>query len=251
MNLTRLPAPGHPWRHVRLSVKQFSALRIAAVVGVTALLPSLVQALPPECGSLRTHYGPFDYTKDRSKLGIVENYHFMPEVEALIPSKLYSLGGSFDYTLKAFPNHHRALAALSNYGLRLKSEQPERTTYTITCFFERAIAFKQDDLIVRMLYASYLGKTNRSAAAEQQLQVVVAQDPQSPLTLHNLGLLYFALARYDRALEFAHKAMAKGFIRTDLMDLLKSKGQWKDPPMDAVPSESAASVPAASSAAVR
>lgn len=220
---------------------------------LAAMLPATVQALPAQCGSLKTHYGPFDYTTDRPKLPIVESYHFMPEVESLIESKAYSLGGSFDYTLKAFPNHHRALAALSRYGLRLNSDQPERTSVTITCFFERAVAFRPEDLIVRMLYASYLAKTKRKAAAETQLDFVVARNPNSPLTQHNLGLMYFELGRYDRALAQAHKAMAMGMARTDLKDLLVSAGQWQEQVVAASPAASAASdtAPAASAAAAR
>lgn len=221
------------------------------LMGLVALLPGNAKALAPECGSLSTHYGPFDYRTDRNKLRIVEDYHFMPAVESLIPSKAYSLGGSFDYTLKAFPNHHRALAALSRYGLQQKTEKPERTSFTISCFFERAIAFKHDDMIVRMLYASYLGKINRAADAEQQLEVVAKQEALSPITLYNLGLIYFELARYDRSLEFAHKAMASGMPRTDLMEQLKGKGQWKDPAVDAAPPASAADAQPASSSAGR
>ena len=67
------------------------------------------------CGPLETGgYGPYDYTNPihfREKLPIVEGAHFDAGVESLrghLKKNAGTLDGDLDYTLRAFPNHHRA-----------------------------------------------------------------------------------------------------------------------------------------------
>jgi tetratricopeptide (TPR) repeat protein len=236
-----------------------SAIRIELMMAslMLAFATAAPAAIPTSCGTLATHYGPYDYRTDRNKLGIVESYHFGPEVEALVPSKQHPVGGQLSYTLHAFPNHHRALNALARFGYQQQSEQPYRLPYTITCFFERAIEFRPDDPVVRMLFASYLGRTKRPELAAQQLDMVRKQEHDNPLTVYNLGLLYAEIGRYDQALVQAHLAMQQGDPRVDLKNLLVAKGQWSDPPAlpasapDAAASEPAAAASAPESAASR
>lgn len=65
-------------------------------------------------------YGPFDYTSptDRKHLGIVEHYHFTSDVEHLRKGASGSIALDLDYTLRAFPNHHRALNAMMTFQLQ-------------------------------------------------------------------------------------------------------------------------------------
>lgn len=75
----------------------------------------------PACGSLENAYGPFDYTNPddfKNKLPLVEIAHFTPKVEGLMGGKSGYLWGDLDYTLRAFPNHHRALYAFVRYEIR-------------------------------------------------------------------------------------------------------------------------------------
>ena len=69
------------------------------------------------CSGSRQGYGPYDYTDPRTRKGgkdaplsLVERYHFTPDVENLVGGNT-SLGpeGDLNYTITAFPNHHRAL----------------------------------------------------------------------------------------------------------------------------------------------
>lgn len=81
----------------------------------------------PPCGDLANAYGPFDYTnpEHRSKnLGVVERFHFTLEVESLIRGKSSYIWGDLDYTLRAFPNHHRALYAFARYEIRERQKKP-------------------------------------------------------------------------------------------------------------------------------
>jgi tetratricopeptide (TPR) repeat protein len=193
--------------------------------------PVLAQVVPG-CGSLSSEgqYGPYDYRSDRDKLPIVLNAHFTPEVEALIRGKSGTLGGDIDYTLRAIPNNHRALIAMMRLGEKEKTPQPRGSRYTIACWFERAVAFRPDDSVVRMIYSSYLSTNGREADANAQLELAAAQAKDNPLTHYNIGLHYFDMKNYDKALTHAHKAMSLGFPRTELSDQLRQAGKWTELP---------------------
>jgi len=90
-------------------------------------------------------------------------------VETLTQGMTGSLGGDISYTLEHFPNHHRALASMARLGLRLKSAQPVGARYTVSCFFERAIAFAPHDVTARMVYGNYLLAMGQDATALEQL----------------------------------------------------------------------------------
>jgi len=183
------------------------------------------------CGDLGNAYGPFDYRTDRHKLGIVEQFHFTPEVEALIRGKSSPIvGNDLDYTLRAFPNHHRALAALTRHGQRTKSPQPAGLRYPVDCYFERAVRFRPDDTTVRILLAGHLFRTGRTDEALVQLRVAGEAASTNGFTHYNIGLAYFDMKRYDKALEHAHRAMQLGFVeRQELKKQLEGIGRWVEP----------------------
>lgn len=186
----------------------------------------------PGCGTLRSEgqYGPFDYRTDRAQLPIVLNSHFTPEVEALIRGKTSGTpGGDIDYTLRAIPNNHRALISMMRLGERDKTPQPRGSRYTVQCWFERAIVFTPDDSIVRMIYSTYLSDKGRDAEANAQLELATSYARDNAFTHFNIGLHYFKLKNYDKALTQAHAAMALGFTQTELADQLRSIGQWVEP----------------------
>ncbi len=193
-----------------------------------------------DCGTLNTHYGPFDYRTDRGKLPIVEQYHFTPKVEMLLGgiSTTYA-EGDISYTLHAFPNHHRALASLIKLAERTRARQPPRLDMSVDCYFERALRFRPDDLIVRMLMADYLIRTGRSKEAEPQLDYVGKQAGDNALTHLNAGRLYMKLGLPEKALERALRARELGFQNSDLEGQLRAKNLW--PVAAAEPAAGAAS----------
>lgn len=201
------------------------------------------------CGNpFANGYGPYDYRTNRGeRLKVVEDYHFTPKVENLIKGISSSLGGELDYTLRAFPNHHRALVALVRLGDKLRSPQPPGAQFSIDCYFSRAIRFRPDDVTVRMVFASYLGSTGRKPDGIAQLDYGATLAEDNPFTQYNLGLVYLELGAREKALARAHTAMALGFTRTELADKLRAAGAWRDP----VPAEAptAPAQPAASAAA--
>jgi hypothetical protein len=215
------------------SARQAVGWLLAALV--VSASPVSVQAQAADeahpCGPLKTGYGPYDYrtaTPDQRRL--VEGSHFTARVETLIAGESTRVvGADIDYTLRAFPNHHRALVSMMRYGERLKNPKPPGAQYTVDCYFDRAIRMASDDNVVRMLFAGFLSKQGRETEAEAQLKLVADRAADNPFTLYNLGMVYFDLKRYEPALEFAHKAAALGFPRTELMDKLKSVGKWSEP----------------------
>lgn len=218
-----------------MPIRTVATNRAALLCGVLLLIGSaslMAQVSTQQCGPLREgkSYGPYDYRYDKNKLGIVEEFHFQPIVEALIRGRQGGPpGGSLNYTLHAFPNHHRALLALVRYGERTKSLQPEGLKYPIECFFERALRFQEDDNIVRMIYAGFLGKQGRTPDAIKQLDFVLAGSETNALTHYNVGLVYFDIKEYEKALAQAHKALSLGLKQTALQDQLAHIGKWSEP----------------------
>jgi len=160
---------------------------------------------------------------------MVQNSHFTPEVENLIRGQSGYIGGDLSYTLNAFPNHHRALMAMVALGEKEKTNQPAHSDHSVECWFQRAIAWAPDDNIVRMIFARYLAKANRANEAEQQLGVAASQAGDNAFTHNNLGLIYFDMKDYEKALFHAHKAYELGLGIPTLREQLKSVGKWSEP----------------------
>jgi tetratricopeptide (TPR) repeat protein len=162
-------------------------------------------------------------------LTLVEGAHFTPEVENLIKGITSSLGGELDYTLRAYPNHHRALLSLARLAKRTKSAQPFGLHYSVECYFERGIRFRPDDTTVRMIYAIFLFDNARPADAERQLEQVDKLSGDNGFAHYNMGLIYFERNQFDKALIQAQKAFSLGFTRPDLYNKLKAAGKWTAP----------------------
>ncbi len=199
------------------------------------------------CGSLANHYGPYDYRTERTgKLQIVEHYHFDAGVEALIKGESGYIGGDLNYVLMTSPNHHRALLAMMRYAERNKTDLAPNMTYTVDCYFDRAMRFQPDDTVPREMYADYLRRHGRLDDARKELQAAAYYASDNALSHYNIGLIYFELKDYDKALAQAQTAAQLGYARPELRKMLEGVGEWKDPPPAAAASASAtASAPAA------
>lgn len=197
---------------------------------------ALAQSSALACGELRSGYGPYDYRTDRNKLGIVEQYHFTPEVEALIRGKSsIHIGQDLSYTLNAFPNHHRALMSMMRYGQKLKTPQPPDADYSVECFFLRALRFRPDDIVARMMYANFLATNARVPEALRELEQVAKAAGDNFFAYYNMGLIYLDMKEYEKALAMAHKAMALGFQNPGLRDKLIAIGKWRAPEEPSAP----------------
>ena len=213
-------------------------LRYILVVPLTLLLV----ALPPsqagaqeDCGPLyvKNVFGPWDYTDPSNlahNLPVVEENHFAPRTEQLVDATSVSgfagVAADLDYTLRTFPNHHRALYAMMRY--QLEYPRPVNADYyTIECYFERAIRFKRDDPVVYMLHGIYLQRTNqREAALESYLNALKLQ-PDLTEAHYNLGLLYTELDEPELAMEQARLAYGRGYPLQGLKNRLVRSGHWQ------------------------
>ncbi len=182
------------------------------------------------CGDLRNGYGPFDYRKDKTKLPIVEDSHFTPPVEALLRGVSGPIGAELDYTLRAFPNHHRALMAMIRLSVKAKTVKPAGALYTVECYLDRAVRFAPDDTVVRLIFARHLGQTGQKEQALNQMSVAVKQAGDNPLSHFNIGLIYIELGQYEEALTQAHQLIAMDYERPELRKQLEEAGKWRDPP---------------------
>ncbi len=193
------------------------------------------------CGSLGNGFGPFDYRKVKGpELAIVEGEHFTPSIEGLVRGKTGLIGGDLDYTLRAFPNHHRALVTMQRLTERLKQPQAPGANWEVECYFIRAVRFVPDDTVARLLYASFLGKQkNRRDDAKRQLAQVETLAGENALTHYNLGLVALEIGDYERALRQAWRAHEMGFPRPELRDQLRAQGRWRDRPPLSADAESA------------
>jgi hypothetical protein len=221
---------------------------ICAAVLTGAGGQAAAQVADSPCGNpFANNVGPHDYRVEQGfNRKIVEDYHFTPRVEALIGGISAPLGGDIDYTLRAFPNHHRALVSMMNLGARLKSDKPVGAQFTVECYFRRALTFRPDDHVARMIYAKFLLGAARKAEAGRQLDYVAENAQDNGFTQYNAGLLYLEMGEFDKALTCAHKALRLGFGGTALRKGLETAGKWSDPPD--VEASSAASAPVAASA---
>lgn len=205
------------------------------------------------CGSpYVTKFGPYDYrTEQGQPKHVVENYHFTPLVEGLIKGESAPLGSDIAYTLHAFPNHHRALVAMMKLGMKLKTRQPPGASFTVECYFNRALRFRGDDTIARILYAKYLALDGRKDEARKQLKIADEFAADNGFTHYNIGLSFLEMSDYPDALSQAHRALELGFMRPELKAQLIAAGKWVEPPAAPASASAPASAPdtAASQAA--
>lgn len=221
--------------------------------GLLALLGSLPLAAQTESGSCGNvfvnSFGPYDYRVEQGeKRKIVETNHFTWNVESLLRGNTGSLGGEIAYTLRAFPNHHRALVAMMNLGSKLKTAQPPGAGVSVECFFTRAVTFRPDDVVARMLYAKYLTAGARKADALKQLEFADFHAKDNGFSHYNIGLIYLDLGQHDEALVQAHRALALEFTRPELKDRLQQAGKWKEPDPPVAAASASASAPGSGSA---
>jgi tetratricopeptide (TPR) repeat protein len=208
-------------------------MRASLVLSCAMLVVACAVHAADPCGDLENGYGPYDYRTDKSKLTVVEVNHFTTKVENLQCCLNGPLEADIDYTLRAFPNHHRALLAMERLATRMRAERLPRANWTVACYYERALRFRPDDGTARMLFAAYLAKKGNPAEAIKHMEFVEKTAGPSANLSYNMGLVYADLKQYDKALEHAHRAYQLGFNLPGLRSKLERAGKWREPPPSA------------------
>jgi len=179
-------------------------------------------------------YGPYDYTNPehvRTKLGIVENYHFNADVENLRAGMTGTVAQDLAYTIRTFPNHHRALYAMARLW-RLNEQQGKpppgaNPSQTPDYWFRRAIEFAPHDGAAPLLYGVHLHKQKKFNEALKYYKQAEQLLPDSVEVHYNLGLLYFEKKDYRLAKLHAEKAYDLGYPLPGLRNKLIDAGVWK------------------------
>mgnify|MGYP001828746886 CR=1 FL=1 len=179
------------------------------------------------CGSLDNAYGPYDYTNPqhrRDRLPIVEAGHFNSDVENLIKGMTGRVEGDLDYTLRAFPNHPRALWSMARLHLREKTTHLGGATYSIDCWFDRAMRFNPNDPTVRYIYGMYLHRSGEIELALEQYKVALQLNDENAEIHYNIALLYLERNELELATTHARRAYSMGFPLPGLKRKLREKG---------------------------
>ncbi len=202
--------------------------------------------------------GPFDYADPRfatkgeyrhiighsgmSVRTLVEGAHFKPETERLERGvKSVSPMPDIDYTIRAFPNHHRALWAMVRYYLRQLKRNPNPVVLSgirrgssfppPECYFYRAEAFNPHDPGVPAIFGLYLHKLEKFDAALAQYKKAESMGSPSSDLYYNMGLLYADMNDLENAQKYADIARKSGHPLTGLqrkIDRLKAKQKQSD-----------------------
>jgi predicted Zn-dependent protease len=205
-----------------------SSLRLCT--GLLFFASTVAHSQDAACGDpFHNHFGPFDYrTATKGQRDIVESYHFTAAVATLRHGESTNkLGADISYTLRVFPNHPRALLAMSDLARREKTIKPQGTEYPVSCWFERAIQFRPDDGTVRLVYGISLARDGKSKEALEQLQKADKLIPNDANVHYNLGLVYFELKDYENSLKQAKIAYGLGFPLGGLRSKLESVHEWR------------------------
>lgn len=213
--------------------------RLALGVLLLSLLPAVGLAQEDCIGRGFKLGHPVDDYRDRSSatrhhLNLVEQAHFTTSIEQLQSAGIRSgsISGNIDYTLRRFPNHHRALYAISRYW-RQQGGQPspgsrnEAGFYpSAECYLQRAVLFAPDDPTAHMIYGIHLHLTGHLQEALKQYRTSEKLYPNSPELHYNLGLLYFDLGEYGLAKQHAQQAYRQGYPLPGLKNKLAKIDRW-------------------------
>jgi Flp pilus assembly protein TadD len=75
---------------------------------------------------------------------------------------------------------------MANYYLKYPAKKGG--LYSIDCWFERAMTFRPEDGVVRVVYAIFLARKGDNEAALSRYKEALALQPDSPETHYNIGL---------------------------------------------------------------
>lgn len=203
------------------------AVAFAASFLVRAAPNQQVQVMSPCNMDFPSDFPPVDYRSNKVGVQAVEKHHFTPNVENLIRGESDDrIGADIQFMLKRSPNHHRALISLSKLAKRLDSERIPGMEFLTSCYFDRAIFFRRDDTVVRVLYALHLKWLKDVAGATRQLEAASAWAKDNPMSHYSIGLAFLELGDADAARREAVLAYELGAVQPDLRERLRKAGKW-------------------------
>lgn len=209
-----------------------------SLIFILILIPVTELSAQSLCGNPRDMSHSVDDYFDKSPkvldhLKLVEMAHFTAEVERLERGRTSgdSAFGDLDYTLRHFPNHPRALYAMSKLFLDPLKKPSNLSTYTgfqrtMECYFQRAIQINPTSSVTYMLNGIYLHKLKKYDEALKLYQKSEQLHANSAELNYNMGLLYFDMKNIQKSKEYAKKAYRLGYQLPGLRQKLSKQGVW-------------------------
>ena len=184
-------------------------------------------------------FGPYDYNDPQlqkripgSPLYLVEIAHFTPHVQELakgLGSHHSTNANNLDYTLRAFPNHHKALWVMIRFYLNEgRPRFPQSVIPPAECYLQRAIKFRPKDAVLYMLYGIYLHLAGMPEKATSYYEKSLSLDSNLAEAHYNYGLLLVDEKKYKEALKQAKQAYELGYPLPGLRERLKEAGYSLD-----------------------
>jgi tetratricopeptide (TPR) repeat protein len=235
----------------------FFIRNLVAACCLATAVPSLAEeALGRPYGEIQDpdQYGPFDFYNppEQYALGRVERAHLSwVIVKNKMDNDMCEYWHNVDYTLRAFPNHAKALVIMAEYledhgpcprkprGHMSVSELADSIEMNkwgernMDHYFHTALRFMTEDTRViprhaetNVLYADWLRKKKRFEEAKKQYDAAHALNPGFANTYYGLGMLYLDQNNTVKALENAKKAYSLGKPPGELRDRLIASGSW-------------------------
>jgi len=220
-------------------MKKFNAVSIFICILSMCLHSEIMAEQPAYLTNLSNGFGPFDYTNPATwkHIDVVEKYHFDEGVKTFRRGLNGSVWSDITYTLRAFPNHHPALDAMSrlleqkdsamSYEKRSKLFYLMPKSVTADAYFEKAIKFAPTDPMTHLLFGIHLHKQKKYKSALKQYKAAENLGLLSADLFYNLGLVYIELGETDNALKSAKKAYGLGHPLMGLKKKLTKLGAWK------------------------
>ena len=197
---------------------------------------------------------PNDYYKagqaksTRDLLHNVNKYHLQKGVESLRKGRYQYAWADFDFMLRYFPNHPRALMLMAELCESWRNPKCRAEEY-----FAKAIEMSPEQAPAHIINGIHKHQQGKYDEAVQSYQTALSINPDSGNAHYNLGLAYVAKGDFDNANKHAQKAYALGMTLPGLQQKLVKAGAWKEtaavvPAVKAEPApeaETSAALPAA------
>lgn len=145
------------------------------------------------------------------RLRTVEANHLDSDVLLLRKGETAPLPLDLDFALRAFPNDYIALNLMATWQLRHRDPiGPNSHYWTADCYFLRALSLWPKDWKIHYIYAIYLDRAKRLAAAQTQYDLADAEGASGADYYYNRGLFEIDAGRLDEAQKYAELARAAG-----------------------------------------
>ncbi len=153
----------------------------------------------------------------------VEQYHIQPGLDQFKNKRYGAAWQDFDFILRYFPNHPRALLLMAELCQVYRAPQCNAEAY-----FDKALRMNPNNAgtyLLKGLHQQKLGKLDDAIASyKKSLEI----DPDSVNAHYNLGLAYIVQKQFVLANEHAQHAYASSQgLPPGLQNKLVAAGAWK------------------------